>query len=95
MMARLGIAGVVVVRPLGSALGLGCGRLDAQGREPRIVQGRQRFVDKGYHGCHTIGTTGTPVVPDLGRTGARHSEATLAVARLALMSAQSREGRHA
>jgi mono/diheme cytochrome c family protein len=77
MMARRGVAGIVVVWLLASGLGLGCGRLDAQGREALIAQGRQLFADKGCYGCHTVGIAGTPIAPDLGRAGARYPEATL------------------
>jgi mono/diheme cytochrome c family protein len=77
-MARRGVAGIVVVWLLASGLGLACGRLDAQGREALIAQGRQVFADKGCYGCHTIGIAGTPIAPDLRGAAARYPEATLA-----------------
>jgi cytochrome c oxidase subunit 2 len=78
MMARLGIAGVALIGLVASVSGVGCARLDAQNREGLVASGRQLFSEKGCYGCHTIGTSGTPIAPDLGRSGARHSEATLA-----------------
>jgi mono/diheme cytochrome c family protein len=77
-MARRPVAGIVVVWLLALGLGLACGRLDAQGREALIAQGRQVFADKGCYGCHTIGAAGTPIAPDLRRAAARYPEATLA-----------------
>jgi mono/diheme cytochrome c family protein len=77
MMARLGIAGVALIGLVTSVSGVGCARLDAQSREGLIATGRTLFTEKGCYGCHTIGTAGTPIAPDLGRTGARHSEGTL------------------
>ena len=63
---------------LASSLGLGCARLDAQGREALVAQGRQLFADKGCYGCHTVGVAGTPIAPDLRAAAARHAEETLA-----------------
>ena len=77
MMARLAIAGTVLVWLL--ALGLGPGeQLAAQSREALVTQGRQLFTDKGCYGCHTVGPAGTPIGPDLRRTASRYSEADLA-----------------
>jgi mono/diheme cytochrome c family protein len=78
LMARLGIAGVALGWLLTSSLGLGCARLDAQGREALVAQGRQLFADKGCYGCHTIGAAGTPIGPDLRAASARYGESTLA-----------------
>ena len=69
MMARLGVAGLVAGWLLASGLGLGCARLDAQGREALVAQGQQLFTDKGCYGCHTIGAAGTPIAPDLRARG--------------------------
>jgi mono/diheme cytochrome c family protein len=77
-MARRGVAGIVVVWLLASGLGLACGRLNAQERAALVAQGQRLFTDKGCYGCHTIGTAGTPIAPDLSHTGARYSEAALA-----------------
>jgi mono/diheme cytochrome c family protein len=77
-MARCDVAGIVVVGLLALGLGLACGRLNAQERGTLIAQGQQVFGDKGCYGCHTIGTAGTPIGPDLRRTAARYPEATLA-----------------
>ena len=73
-----GLTGIALVWLLASALGLGGGRLNAQEREALIAQGQRLFADKGCYGCHTIGTAGTPIAPDLRQAGARYSEATLA-----------------
>jgi mono/diheme cytochrome c family protein len=78
MMTRHGLAGIVGIWLLASGLGLGCGRLNAQEREALIAQGRQLFTEKGCYGCHTIGTAGTPIAPDLRRAAAQYPEATLA-----------------
>ena len=77
-MARRTVSGIAVVWLLAAGVGLGCGRLNAQGREALIAQGQQLFADKGCYGCHTIGTTGTPIAPDLRQAAARYPEATLA-----------------
>jgi mono/diheme cytochrome c family protein len=76
MIAPRGVTGIVMVWLLAAGLGFGCGRLNAQGREALIAQGQQLFADKGCYGCHTIGTAGTPIAPDLRRTAARYPEAT-------------------
>jgi mono/diheme cytochrome c family protein len=78
MMGCPGIAGIALVWLLASGLGVSCARLETQSREPLVAQGRQLFADKGCYGCHTVGLAGTPIAPDLGRVGARYSEATLA-----------------
>jgi mono/diheme cytochrome c family protein len=78
MMGRLRVAGLAAVSLLVTGLGPGCARLDAQGREALVAQGRQLFTDKGCYGCHTIGAAGTPIAPDLRRAVARYSEETLA-----------------
>ena len=78
MMARLGIASVTLGWLLASSLGAGCTRLEAQGREALVAQGRQLFSDKGCYSCHTVGVAGTPIGPDLRTVGARYSESTLA-----------------
>jgi mono/diheme cytochrome c family protein len=77
MMARAGMVGALAVSLLASSLGLGGDRADAQSREALVTRGRELFSDKGCYGCHTIGATGTPIGPDLGRAGALRSEATL------------------
>ena len=77
-MSRLGIAGIAMVWLVASALGLGCGGLDAQSREELVARGRTLFTEQGCYGCHTVGIAGTPIAPDLGRAGARYPEATLA-----------------
>jgi hypothetical protein len=62
-MAPLGIAGAALGCLLASSLGLGCVRLDAQGREALVAHGRQLFGDKGCYGLYTIGVAGTPIGP--------------------------------
>jgi cytochrome c oxidase subunit 2 len=78
MMARREVAGIALGSLVTLALAFGGAQLDAQSREGVLAQGRQLFNDKGCYGCHTIGTAGTPIAPDLSHMGARHSEATLA-----------------
>ena len=43
-----------------------------------VSQGRRVFQDQGCYGCHTIGTAGTPIAPDLRAAAARYPEASLA-----------------
>ena len=43
-----------------------------------IARGRTLFTEKGCYGCHTVGSTGTPIAPDLRRAATRYPEATLA-----------------
>jgi mono/diheme cytochrome c family protein len=78
MMVRLEVAGIALVGLLTLTLGFGCAQLEAQSREGAVARGRELFSEKGCYGCHTIGAAGTPIASDLVRTGARHSEATLA-----------------
>jgi mono/diheme cytochrome c family protein len=78
MTARLAIAGLALGGLLASSLGLGCARLDAQGREALLARGRELFADKGCYSCHTLGAAGTPIGPDLRSAGARYGESTLA-----------------
>lgn len=78
MMARLGIGAITLIWLLASGLGLGGDQLAAQSREALVAQGRQLFTDNGCYGCHTVGSTGTPIGPDLGRTASRYPEADLA-----------------
>lgn len=77
MMARLPIAGIVLLGLAASILGASYARVDAQSREELAARGRALFTEKGCYGCHTIGTAGTPIAPDLSHAGARHSEGTL------------------
>ena len=76
-MTRSGVVWVIAVWLLATGLWLGRGRVDAQSPEALVSRGRQLFSDKGCYGCHTIGATGTPIGPDLGRAGDLRSEATL------------------
>jgi cytochrome c551/c552 len=78
MMGRRGVAGITVIWLLASGVGLAGGRLNAQERAALVAQGQHLFTDKGCYGCHTIGTAGTPIAPDLRAAAARHPEATLA-----------------
>lgn len=45
--------------------------------EPDAARGARLFYTHGCYGCHTIGTIGTPIGPDLSRAGIRHSQAWL------------------
>lgn len=72
------IAGVALLGLGVAVLTVGYARLEAQTREQLVTSGRTLFTEKGCYGCHTIGTAGTPIAPDLSHTGARYSEAALA-----------------
>ena len=76
-MGRRAATGAVLVSLLALGVSVSCGRLNAQGRETLIAQGKQLFTDKGCYGCHTIGTAGTPIASDLRGTAARYPETTL------------------
>jgi mono/diheme cytochrome c family protein len=71
-------AAIAVLWLLALGVGVGFDRLDAQSREALIAQGRQLFNDQACYGCHTVGSAGTPIAPDLARVGKRYPEATLA-----------------
>jgi mono/diheme cytochrome c family protein len=77
-MARRGVAGIIMVWLLASGLGLACGRLNAQERAALVARGQQLYADKGCYGCHTVGTAGTPIAPDLRGVADRYPEASLA-----------------
>jgi mono/diheme cytochrome c family protein len=77
-MARPAIAGIVLICLLAFGLEVGGDRLAAQSRDALIAHGRQLFADNGCYGCHTVGTAGTPIGPDLRRTASRYPEADLA-----------------
>lgn len=77
-MARLTIVGMALLALLAWVLGNGGARIDAQPRDQLVARGRALFTEKGCYGCHTIGAAGTPIGPDLRRSGGRQSEATLA-----------------
>lgn len=71
------------VAALVAGLGLGIGLLPAgppqapAGPRALVERGRELFVERGCYGCHTIGALGTPIAPDLSRTGRRYDEAYL------------------
>lgn len=71
-MPRLGV--------LGACAGLGLAVLlsASQAQDPALAErGRALFAQVGCYGCHTLGTWGTPIAPDLSRVGLRHREADL------------------
>jgi len=78
MMAHRSGTGILLLGFLALSVSVSCGRRNAQGQEALVAQGKQLFADKGCYGCHTIGTAGTPIAPDLRGTAARYPEATLA-----------------
>ena len=45
----------------------------AQDRTTLIEQGQQFFFKQGCYGCHTVGTVGTPIGPDLSHVGAQYA----------------------
>ncbi len=38
-----------------------------------VNQGKRYFMSNGCYGCHTVGTMGTPIGPDLCKVGAKYS----------------------
>ena len=58
----VGLGAVVV-----GAIALGC----VHGAT-MVRQGTELFVAEGCHGCHTVGSRGTPIGPDLSHVGARY-----------------------
>ncbi|HEX7788206.1 MAG TPA: c-type cytochrome, partial [Methylomirabilota bacterium] len=54
---------------LTAVLVTGCARVDGGAG---VADGAQVFRDQGCYGCHTVGTTGTPIATDLTRIGSRH-----------------------
>jgi len=50
----------------------------SQDGEALAARGRQLFFDQGCHGCHTIGSLGTPIASDLSRAGRKYREVDLA-----------------
>jgi mono/diheme cytochrome c family protein len=49
----------------------------ARGQEAVVTRGKTLFMEKGCHGCHTIGNVGTAMGPDLSRVGRRYREGDL------------------
>jgi mono/diheme cytochrome c family protein len=74
-----GLAGIALGCLLAATIALGCGRFSfsPRTREAYIAEGQRVFAEKGCHGCHAIGSVGTPVGPDLRQTAARYTEAAL------------------
>lgn len=58
----------------GLALALVLGGLIAlsSAQEPAEL-GKRHFMDSGCYGCHTVGTMGTPIGPDLSHIGTKYS----------------------
>jgi mono/diheme cytochrome c family protein len=71
-------AGVLILGFLACGVTISGGRLEAQGQEALVAQGKKLFADKGCYGCHTIGAEGTPIGPDLRRTAERYGDVALA-----------------
>jgi cytochrome c553 len=57
--------------PLAAILVAGCAQADSRAG---VTDGAQVFRDQGCYGCHTVGTTGTPIATDLTRIGAKHDQ---------------------
>jgi mono/diheme cytochrome c family protein len=72
------IAGCLVLAGLAALTAPGDTPVAAQERDALIARGKARFVEMGCHGCHTIAGMGTPIAPDLSRTGLKYREADLA-----------------
>jgi len=60
-----------------AVLGLGAS-VSAQESGRLAARGREVFREQGCYGCHTVGTTGTPIASDLTRIGTRLDETSLA-----------------
>jgi cytochrome c551/c552 len=56
----------------------GTGPIPAQERESPAARGKALVTQKGCYGCHTIGSVGTPIAPDLSRAAVRYRESDLA-----------------
>lgn len=67
----------VMALGLGLVLSVGAVVTFAQSRD-LIDEGRRAFVAAGCHGCHTIGTFGARIGPDLSRVGERYSASYMA-----------------
>lgn len=52
--------------------------VQAQDGGALVARGQIVYRDQGCYGCHTVGTTGTPIAPDLSRIGAKRDQAYLA-----------------
>lgn len=68
-----GLAFVVLASVIASAVA----PVIAQGQEAVVTRGKTLFMEKGCHGCHTIGNVGTAMGPDLSRVGRRYREGDL------------------
>ena len=75
-LAALVVAALALGR--GAALPPAVTTAAAQERDPLADQGKKIFVSQGCYGCHTVGTAGTPIGPDLSRVGFKYFESYLA-----------------
>ena len=71
------IAGFLVLAALASVIALSGAPIVAQERETLVARGTALFTEMGCYGCHTIGTMGTPIAPDLSRVGRKYREGDL------------------
>ena len=55
----------------------GAAPLLAQERAALVARGRALFIEKGCDACHRVGSSGTPIGPDLSRVGAKYPEGNL------------------
>jgi mono/diheme cytochrome c family protein len=62
---------------LGVVIAPGAAPLLAQDREELVARGRALFMEKGCHACHRVGSSGTPIGPDLSRVGAKYQVGNL------------------
>jgi mono/diheme cytochrome c family protein len=69
MMDRRLLAPLVL---LAAGLVAGCASMRGVFHRSRAERGRKVFVEKGCHGCHTVGAMGTPIAPDLAHIGKAH-----------------------
>jgi cytochrome c oxidase subunit II len=67
MIRRAVAAGILLLAAVGPA-----------GSEEALeARGKRLFIEKGCHGCHTVGAMGTPIAPDLSQVGSRYPVAFL------------------
>jgi mono/diheme cytochrome c family protein len=62
---------------LASVIAAGVAPIMAWGQESLVTRGKTLFMERGCHGCHTIGNVGTVMGPDLSRVGRRYREGDL------------------
>jgi mono/diheme cytochrome c family protein len=72
--ASVAIAGCLVLAAVASLIAPTGAPIAAQERDALVARGRALFQEKSCHGCHTIGSVGTAIGPDLSQVGGRYRE---------------------